>query len=99
MIERAKFEAVGGFDAQNLPVDLNDVDLCLRLNARGWQTICDCRVMLAHHQSASRGGGLRLQKVYRREREYFAGKWGAVIRDDPFFNPNLSLYDREPRLG
>lgn len=100
MVERAKFEAVGGFDAVNLPVDLNDVDLCLRLNARGWRTICDCRVMLAHYQSASRGGNtMRLQKVYRAEREYFTRTWSAAIRNDPFFNPNLSLYDREPRLG
>lgn len=100
MVERAKFEAVGGFDAENLPVDLNDVDLCLRLNVRGWRTICDCRTMLAHHQSASRGGGgLRLQRVYRKEREYFLSRWSAAVRNDPFFNPNLSLYDREPRLG
>lgn len=100
MIEKEKFEAVTGFDAENLPVDLNDIDLCLRLNAKGWRTICDCRVMLAHHQSASRGGStLRLQKVYRREREYFVRTWGAAIRNDPFFNPNLSLYDREPKLG
>ena len=97
---RAKFDAVGGFDAENLPVDLNDIDLCLRLNARGWRTICDCRVMLAHHQSASRGGGaMRLQRVYRKEREYFLTNWGEAIRNDPYFNPNLSLYDREPKLG
>ncbi len=34
-IERSKFEAVGGFDAENLPVDLNDIDLCLRVAERG----------------------------------------------------------------
>ncbi|MCB0058063.1 MAG: glycosyltransferase family 2 protein, partial [Caldilineaceae bacterium] len=69
MVARQKFEEVGGFDAVNLPVDLNDIDLCLRLAERGWQTICDCRTTLLHRQSASRGGGaLRLQKVYARER-------------------------------
>ena len=100
MVERAKFEAVGGFDADNLPVDLNDIDLCLRLNAHGWRTICDCRTMLAHRQSASRGSGaLRLQRVYRKEREFFLTRWGAAIRNDPFFNANLSLYDREPKLA
>ncbi|MCB1533571.1 MAG: glycosyltransferase family 2 protein [Rhodoblastus sp.] len=100
MVERAKFEAVGRFDAENLPVDLNDVDLCLRLNARGWRTICDCRTMFAHHQSASRGGAtLRLQRVYRKEREYFLSRWAAAVRNDPYFNPNLSLYDNEPKLA
>jgi len=100
MVEGAKFHAVGGFDADNLPIELNDVDLCLRLNARGWRTICDCRVMLAHRESASRGGaGLRLQRVHRPERDYFLRVWGAAVRNDPYFNPNLSLYDREPKLG
>lgn len=99
MVERRKFEAIGGFDAENLPVDLNDVDLCLRLAERGWGSVCDCRTELLHRQSASRGGGLRLQKKYESERRYFREKWGALIRDDPYFNPNLSLYDYSPVLG
>ncbi|MDE2363468.1 MAG: glycosyltransferase [Hyphomicrobiales bacterium] len=100
MVSRAKFEAVGGFDEVNLPVDLNDVDLCLRLGARGWRAICDSRTVLLHRQSASRGGGaMRLQKVYQKERDYFLARWGASVRDDPYFNPNLSLYEYEPALG
>lgn len=100
MVERAKFDSVAGFDADNLPIELNDIDLCLRLDARGWRTICDCRVMVAHHQSASRGGAtLRPQSIYRTERQYFLTTWGAAIRNDRFFNPNLSLYDREPKLA
>ncbi len=93
MVERRKFEAVGGFDAENLPIDLNDVDLCLRLAQHRWRTICDPRVQLVHHESASRGGGaLRLQRVYARERAYFSKKWRMMIRDDPYFSPALSLY-------
>jgi GT2 family glycosyltransferase len=30
-VARDKFQAIGGFDAENLPVDLNDMDLCLRI--------------------------------------------------------------------
>ena len=99
-VERAKFDAVGGFDAVNLPVELNDIDLCLKLGERGWRTICDCRTALVHYQSASRGGGaLRLQSKYEMERSYFIAKWRHVIRDDPYFNPSLSIFDYEPRLG
>ena len=36
-VERHKFVAVGGFDSVNLPVELNDIDLCLRLAERHWQ--------------------------------------------------------------
>jgi GT2 family glycosyltransferase len=93
MVEKAKFSAVGGFDAEHLPIDLNDLDLCLRLAQCGWRTICDSRVELYHRESASRGGGgLRLQRVYARERAYFSQKWRNVIRNDPYFNPALSLY-------
>jgi GT2 family glycosyltransferase len=92
MVARSKFEAVDRFDEINLPVDLNDVDLCLRLAERGWRTICHSQVVLIHHQSASRGGGLRLQQVYERERRFFRERWRAVIRDDPYFHPGLSLY-------
>ncbi|WP_442755914.1 glycosyltransferase family 2 protein [Methylocystis sp. JAN1] len=92
MVSRTKFDAVGRFDETNLPVDLNDVDLCLRLGERGWRTICNSEVVLVHHQSASRGGGLRLQQVYERERRFFVERWRATIRDDPYFHPGLSLY-------
>lgn len=98
MVERRKFEAVGGFDAVNLPVDLNDVDLCLRLAERGWRTICHSSVVLIHHESASRGGGLRLQRVYEKERRFFLERWRAAIRNDPYFNPGLSLYANEEAL-
>ena len=99
MIERDKFDAVGGFDEINLPVELNDVDLCLRLAARGWRTICHTQTILIHRQSASRGGGaLRLQRVYETERRAFYERWRAVIRDDPHFHPGLSLYANSEAL-
>ncbi len=93
MIERRKFNAVGGFDEVDLPVELNDVDLCLRLAARGWRSICNTQTLLIHRQSASRkGSALRLQRVYEKERCAFFARWRAVVRDDPHFHPGLSLY-------
>ncbi|MEA2985551.1 MAG: hypothetical protein QOD94_1805, partial [Alphaproteobacteria bacterium] len=47
-IERTKFEAVGGFDAENLPVDLNDIDLCLRVAERGWTNVWAADAALIH---------------------------------------------------
>jgi GT2 family glycosyltransferase len=99
MIERRKFEAVDGFDEVELPVELNDVDICLRLAARGWRTVCNTQTILIHRQSASRGGGaLRLQRVYEIERRAFYERWRAVIRDDPHFHPGLSLYANSEAL-
>lgn len=99
-VERWKFERVGGFDALHLPIDLNDVDLCLRLAEQGWSTILDPEVRLLHDESASRGrGAFRRQAVYASQRSHFQARWRAWIRDDPYFHPGLSLYRRETALS
>lgn len=98
-IERSKFEAVGGFDEDNLPVELNDIDLCLRLAERGWSTLWTPKSVLRHHESASRDIGADPSKTYRKERLYFSRRWQHIIRDDPHFHPGLSLFAFEPALG
>ncbi len=99
-VARDKFEAVGGFDEVHLPVELSDIDLCLKLNERGWQTIVDPTVHLMHEESASRGGAtLRRLDVYDRERAVFVERWRHVLRDDPTFHPGLSLYSWQAALG
>jgi O-antigen biosynthesis protein len=98
-IERAKFEAVGGFDSENLPVELNDLDLCLRLAEHGWSNLWTPESVLYHHESASRLVGLSPSKAYRGERIYFTRRWQHIIRDDPHFHPGLSLFSFQPALA
>jgi GT2 family glycosyltransferase len=98
-VERRKFEAVGGFDAANLPIEFNDVDLCLRLREQGWTSRYVPAARLIHLESATRGNAmLRPMSVYAKERDYFRDRWRAVIRDDPYYHPALSLYARRPAL-
>ena len=97
-VEARKFHAVKGFDAQNLPVELNDIDLCLRLAAAGWRTLMCPQSLLVHHQSATRGFSFRPFRRYARERASFQENWLHMIRDDPFFHPALSLFSSEPAL-
>ncbi len=99
-VARAKFEAVGGFDAVELPVELSDIDLCFKLNARGWQTLVDPAVHLMHEESFSRGGAtLRRLSRYGDQRAVFLRRWRHVLRDDPVFHPALSLYSWRAALG
>lgn len=98
-VERRKFDAVGGFDAVNLPVELNDIDLCLRLSERGFVHVLAPHARLIHHESASRGFKTNGYTVYAKERAYFDARWAQVIRDDPYFHPALSLYFLRPALG
>lgn len=98
-VERGKFLAVGGFDEVNLPIELNDIDLCLRLAEKGWQNYWTPDAILIHLQAASRGAADRPSDVYARERAYFLSRWEHVIRDDPHFHPALSLYAQWPALA
>ena len=98
-VERHKFEAVGGFDAEAFPVELNDVDLCLRLAARGWRTLMvpDCR--LVHHESATRGRTRDANQRYPVEHRTFRHRWASVIANDPYFHPALTLTSTRAALG
>ena len=96
-IEKRKFEAIGGFDADNFPVELGDVDLCLRLAERGWKTVLTPDALLMHRESATRGRS-DVATRYAAERRHFRTKWMDIIRDDPFFHPGLSLTARHTSL-
>jgi O-antigen biosynthesis protein len=98
-IERTKFEAVGGFDAENLPIELNDIDLCLRVAERGWPTLWTPESTLCHREFGSRDIGPDPSKTYSKERNYFRERWQHIIRDDPHFHPGLSLFAFEPVLA
>lgn len=98
-VEREKFEAVGGFDAERLPVEWNDLDLCLRLDARGYATVWTPESVLVHHESTSRGRTPMTDVRHRDEWTYFLSRWQERIRDDPWFHPDLSLYSRTAGLA
>jgi O-antigen biosynthesis protein len=85
MVRRQVFEHVGGFEEQ-LTIGCNDVDLCLRLRARGYLVVYTPLAVLYHHESATRGSvhpTLDEERVWER--------WGDTIgRGDPYYNPHLT---------
>jgi GT2 family glycosyltransferase len=93
MTRRRIFDELGGFD-EELPVDFNDVDFCLRLGAAGYRVVFTPYARLCHHESAS--FGQRQQSA--REHERMRNKWGASLDMDPYFNPNLSRNFTDFRL-
>jgi GT2 family glycosyltransferase len=90
-VEKSKFHAVGGFDEQCFPVELGDVDLCLRLESRGWKCVFAADVLLMHRESASRGRVRHREQRYAMEHRHFRERWGSRLWDDPFFHAALSL--------
>lgn len=94
VVKRDKFLAVGGLDEEAFAVAFNDVDLCVRLNAAGWQSLYEPRAQLLHHESKSRGTDLTPDKKAR-----FAGelarlkqRWQTDQSFDPFHHPALSRF-------
>lgn len=92
VVKRDKFMAVGGLNERDFAVAFNDVDFCLRLNQRGWQSLYEPRATLIHHESVSRGLDHDPVGAAR-----FAGELAALKRlwktdeiYDPYHHPQLS---------
>lgn len=101
VVKRERFLAVGGLDETNFAVAFNDVDLCLRLNARGWQSLYEPRAVLVHHESVSRGFDRDPVGAARFARELAALQrlWHTDRVTDPFHHPKLSRATEQFALG
>jgi GT2 family glycosyltransferase len=87
MIERSKFAGAGGFD-ERFTVAGNDVDLGLRLTARGQRSLCVSHVRLVHDGSASRDPA----RPPARDQAVSKERYGDFLRiGDPFYHPALTL--------
>jgi len=84
LISKEKFNEVGGFN-EDLPESYNDVDLCLKLYEKGYRHVYVPFIEVIHFESKSRDPRVRPQ-----EDEYMYKKWSKYIKNDPFYNPNLS---------
>jgi glycosyltransferase involved in cell wall biosynthesis len=86
VLRREVYEEVGGFDEENFTVTFNDVDLCLRIYQKGYRNLYTPYAELYHHESKTRG-----LHAFQHEEDFFATKWKEYIKNDPAYNPNLSL--------
>jgi GT2 family glycosyltransferase len=91
MTKRKVFNEVGGFN-ESLVVTFNDVDFCLRLRAAGYLIVWTPFAELYHDELTSRGQEDTDEKQARfcREVKYMREKWGMILDNDPYYNPNLT---------
>ncbi|MCO6494816.1 MAG: glycosyltransferase family 2 protein [Bacteroidetes bacterium] len=100
MVSKEKFELVGGFD-ENLAVDCNDVDLCCKLYTVGYFNIYLPHVSMYHYECLTRGNPmLRPQAMAHQsnEKNYLINKWDSMIKNDPFYNDNLTRISKNYEL-
>jgi len=100
-IRKDVYQSVGGMDAEHLAVAFNDVDLCLKVRAAGYDIVWTPHAELVHHESATRGSDLAPEKLARFEGEIrvMRDRWGAVLDNDPFYGPVFDKRFTNYRLG
>lgn len=96
LVRTSIYHQVGGLDQDAFGVALNDVDFCLKVRAAGYRNIWMPFARLIHHESRSRGADTtkETQARFAEERRQMLMRWGALLQEDPFYSPNLTL-DRE----
>ncbi|MFB2551219.1 glycosyltransferase [Ensifer soli] len=92
VVDKGKYLAVGGMDEEALQVAFNDVDLCLKLEQRGWRSLFTPHARLRHLESVSRGLDTSPEKAARflEEAAVMQARWGERLRDDPYYSPHLT---------
>jgi len=100
LIRREIYERVGGLD-ESLAVAFNDVDFCLRVREAGYRNVWTPHAVLVHHESKTRGPEDTAAKRdrFRREGETMLARWGDFLRNDPAYNPNLTLESEDFALA
>ncbi len=92
MTRRDTFQEVGGMSSW-FPANYNDLDYCLKLGNAGYRVVATPDAVLTHFESSSRSGA-----VATTELDLIRRRWGRLLNDDPFYNPNFKsgIADFEP---
>lgn len=86
LVPKDVFVKIRGFN-EELRVEFNDVDLCLRIHEEGYRIVYTPDALLYHYENATRRGSRSPE-----DKELFLKTWGDLIRrGDPYYNPNLTL--------
>jgi O-antigen biosynthesis protein len=91
-VRKQVYLEVGGMN-EELPIACNDIDFCLKVREVGYTNVWTPYAELYHHESASRGFDDTPEKIERSRKEvaYMQKRWGDIIKNDPAYNPNLTL--------
>jgi GT2 family glycosyltransferase len=85
MVRKDVFIEVGGFD-EELSSAYNDVDFCLAVRRASYRVVWTPWVELYHESRVLPENGRAHAEV-----EHLRKRWGKLLTDDPYYNPNLTL--------
>ncbi len=100
LVRKDVFLQVGGLN-EALSVAFNDVDFCLKVDRAGYRNLWTPYAELYHYESISRGEDISGAKKIRfeKENELMRKKWGVKLKNDPYYNPNLTLTQENFTIG
>jgi glycosyltransferase involved in cell wall biosynthesis len=101
MVRKEVFLEVGGFN-EELAVEFNDIDFCLKVKSKGYQNMYEPAAELYHFESISRGHPHKNKESFKQhviDVNYFKNTWQHFIDHDPCYNKNLSLIFTDFRLN
>jgi GT2 family glycosyltransferase len=89
VVRHRAYWQVDGLDEAAFAVAFNDVDFCLRLQARGLKNIQCMEARLLHRESRSRGRDDHPDQIARftGELERLQKRWSTQSALDPHFSP------------
>lgn len=92
-VKSSKFDQVGGFD-EKLSIGGNDVALGISLHDKGYRNVYWPFVEIVHYENVSVGPYNTNVPIedYNRSLDYYRP---YLDNGDPYFNPNLDLYDEQ----
>ena len=101
LVRKSVFEQVGMLDEQGLRVAFNDVDFCIKVHKAGYRNLWTPFSELYHHESKSRGDDDTPEKKARFSSEclVMTKRWGDFLRNDPYYNQNLTLIAEDYSLS
>ncbi len=92
LVRRTVYAEVAGLD-EGFATAFNDVDFCMKIRAAGHAIVWSAQAELFHHETVSLGSHYNeeCKELEAVEIGIVRGRYEAVVRGDPFHNPNLSL--------
>ena len=93
LFRKSLHQQLNGFDEKRFKIAFNDVDFCLRAEARGYSNIFTPYALAYHHESLSRGYETSKRKKHRfgEEQKNFHTLYAhRMSHGDPYYNPNLN---------
>ena len=92
-IKKDKLEAAGLWN-ESFPSSYNDVDLCLKLNTLGYQSILNNHVVITHHESISRDDSFDVNAF-----SLLKSRWQMFLGSERYLRGSVFIQTPETSFG